>query len=441
MTPNYFSTAGQILLESQENRLVTFFARRDSDTTVQDAEGQIVQMYREGGFFTSSVFLPGNNGDCLQLVGVPTERSDSGVVSRRFRLRDATVDPLGGGLCFPPNSVVSLSGPMEVGVPLTLTATTQDLNGFTAGPPLSSYFAANDIDGAGASLPVTMTFAGIDITGQTGLTFSALVAEDDEAADDWDETDFVHIDYQIDGGGYQDLLHFENDGSQFNSPPFVDTDFDGIGDGTEVTNAFTQFLASIPGTGSTLDIRITFSLNAGDEDIAFDDIQVLNDLDTQLLLEDFEDASVEYTTSIPEFNSGGFDFFTRTDGSDLGSFIGYTAAGGGMQLLGSVTQVEFFVSTDGGQTFTSIGIDSTPGDGFTIDYTPPADGEYQFYSIATDNDSLVESAPLLADDTTTVASTIPDPAEVNVPTLPQLAKIVLALGLLLMVVYRLRRVD
>ncbi|MEM9754237.1 MAG: hypothetical protein AAF916_12765 [Planctomycetota bacterium] len=37
-----------------------------------------------------------------------------------------------------------------------------------------------------------------------------------------------------------------------------------------------------------------------------------------LLVEDFEDAVVGYTTSTPEFTDNGGDYFTRTDGSDIG---------------------------------------------------------------------------------------------------------------------------
>lgn len=48
------------------------------------------------------------------------------------------------------------------------------------------YFAGMDLNGEGAALPLTMTFSGIDISGYTNLSFSALVAEDDDGAnEDW----------------------------------------------------------------------------------------------------------------------------------------------------------------------------------------------------------------------------------------------------------------
>lgn len=144
----------------------------------------------------------------------------------------------------------------------------------------SSYFAAMDLDGEGASLPLTMDFTS-DITGFSNLSFSALIAEDDDGTnEDWDLTDFVHIDYQIDGAGFQNLLHFESvpDGDAFNAVPALDTNVDGDGDGTQLTDTFSLFDAAIAGIGTTLDLRITFGLNAGDEDLAFDNITVTGDL-------------------------------------------------------------------------------------------------------------------------------------------------------------------
>lgn len=141
------------------------------------------------------------------------------------------------------------------------------------------YFAGMDLDGEGATLPLIQTFSGINIAGFENLQFSALVAEDDDGSNqDWDASDFVHIDYQIDGGGFQNLLWFENDGETFNTAPQVDTDFDGTGDGTVVTDTFETFAAGIAGTGSLLDLRITYQLDSGDEDIAFDNILVTGDL-------------------------------------------------------------------------------------------------------------------------------------------------------------------
>ena len=140
----------------------------------------------------------------------------------------------------------------------------------------TSWFAAQDIDAEGASLPATMTFSGIDISGYTSLGFSALFAEDDasDGKEDWDKKDYVKIECSIDGGDFINLLAFENDGSTYNTQAYLDTDFDGTGDGTALTDTFSEFAALIEGTGSTLDIRISFYLDSGDEDIAIDNLSI-----------------------------------------------------------------------------------------------------------------------------------------------------------------------
>lgn len=139
---------------------------------------------------------------------------------------------------------------------------------------LINFFAAQDIDGCASGSSQTITWSGISISGCTGLSFSIDLAEDDDGAtnQDWDVADFVHIDYNIDGGAYTPLIWIENDGATFNSAPFIDSDFDGTGDATEIKSTFQTFTNSISGTGSTLNIRITIALDAGDEDIAFDNL-------------------------------------------------------------------------------------------------------------------------------------------------------------------------
>ena len=141
----------------------------------------------------------------------------------------------------------------------------------------SSYFAAQDIDGEGASSQQTLTFDDINISGFTSLEFRIYLAEDDDGSNqDWDASDFFHVDYDIDNtGSFTNLLHVEATGSSgSNFAPALDTNFDGVGNGTEITSAFVQFTESISGTGSTLDLRLTFDLNSGDEDIAIDNIEV-----------------------------------------------------------------------------------------------------------------------------------------------------------------------
>ena len=145
----------------------------------------------------------------------------------------------------------------------------------------SFYFALMDTDGdAGGAAIITMTFSAIDITGYENLSFSGLFAEDDatDGLEDWDANVSLQIEYSIDGGAFQDMLSFESTGGT-NTGPAQDTDFDGVGDGTALTSAFSLFTAGIVGTGASLVLRVTArNFTAGDEDISFDNLQVTGDL-------------------------------------------------------------------------------------------------------------------------------------------------------------------
>jgi hypothetical protein len=141
----------------------------------------------------------------------------------------------------------------------------------------SYYFAAMDTDGSPCTLPTqTLTYTGIDISSYTNLTFAMLVAEDDasDGNEDWDADTAVTISVSIDGTP-TNILQFSGGGAT-NTEPGLDTDFDGVADSTMLSPAFQEFTAAI-GNGSTADITITFNfLNAGDEDIAIDNIRIID---------------------------------------------------------------------------------------------------------------------------------------------------------------------
>ena len=154
---------------------------------------------------------------------------------------------------------------------------------FTSGVSYASdvgnfHFAANDTDTAGLGATQTITFSSIDISGLTNLNFSGLFAEDDfvDGNEDWDTTSLVYVEVSIDGGAFTKILQFAT-ANLNNSAPLLDTNFDGIGDSTELTETFQNFSAAIAGTGSTLDFRVVMeNLNFDDEDIAFDNLTIFS---------------------------------------------------------------------------------------------------------------------------------------------------------------------
>lgn len=169
-------------------------------------------------------------------------------------------------------------------VPLNGAATPDDgpYTGFNG----ANFFAAEDINdpqGPGVSTQ-TMTFT-IDISGATGLKFSGLFAAGGNSTGGdlgyrYDAEDGVRVRAQIDGGTIQNLLAFEAAepaGDTTNNELRIDANFDGIGDSTgfQPTSAMTAFNdIAITGTGNSLVLSIEVTSTAGDEGIAFDDIEV-----------------------------------------------------------------------------------------------------------------------------------------------------------------------
>ncbi|PHR69272.1 MAG: hypothetical protein COA67_11125 [Lutibacter sp.] len=140
------------------------------------------------------------------------------------------------------------------------------------------FFAAQDTDGAPCTMAIeTMEFTGIDISTYSNLSFAVLVAEDDssDGNEDWDADTNVLIEVNVDGAGYTNMFQFSGGGAT-NTEPGLDTNFDGTADSTPLTSVFTEFVGAMT-SGNSADIRITFTnLNAGDEDIAIDNIRIID---------------------------------------------------------------------------------------------------------------------------------------------------------------------
>ena len=148
-----------------------------------------------------------------------------------------------------------------------------------------SFLGAQDTDGAGCTGTgagsVSASIAGIDISSQTGLVLCFTIAEGTagDGLEDWDNSSNVTISTQIDGGASETVFLAEATGST-NTPPGVDCIGDGLADGPAITDVFTEYCVSIPGTGNSLDININISgLDAGDEDVALDDFTVYSNED------------------------------------------------------------------------------------------------------------------------------------------------------------------
>ncbi|PVW12325.1 hypothetical protein [Marixanthomonas spongiae] len=147
----------------------------------------------------------------------------------------------------------------------------------------NSYFAAQDIDGEGEDANQHIIFENMDVSLYSTIYFDALFAEDDDGSNqDWDDDDYVSVDYSFDNGTtWNSFFAIRNDGTEFNTVPLVDTNLDGTGDGEEITDTFKPFRAAFennsgnnPTSSPTVSIRISMSLDSGDEDIAIDNVLI-----------------------------------------------------------------------------------------------------------------------------------------------------------------------
>jgi hypothetical protein len=147
----------------------------------------------------------------------------------------------------------------------------------------------NDINGPNSVSEVqTLEWTNISISGKTNITFRGLFAANDASAS-WDNgvntggsdppgptgsNDFILIEYAIDAGAYTKLVLFigDNVGTGPGSGKNLreDTNNDGTGDGPELTISLSEITKSIPGTGSTLKIRLSADVNGTNEEWAID---------------------------------------------------------------------------------------------------------------------------------------------------------------------------
>ncbi|MDO6759877.1 hypothetical protein Q4566_06660 [Tamlana sp. 2_MG-2023] len=161
------------------------------------------------------------------------------------------------------------------------------------------FFTAQDIDSYNSShgLPFTLTISNIPIAGYKNLEFRVYLSEDhDNNTSSWEnqsgDNDYVHFDYSIDGHSvFEPLLWVEGNYLRDDDTlASIDNDLDGTGDGTTLNEDFVQFTEQIPhpntpsgstmpATGNIMDIIVEFSLNAGEEDIAIDNIEIWGEPD------------------------------------------------------------------------------------------------------------------------------------------------------------------
>ena len=150
-----------------------------------------------------------------------------------------------------------------------------------------SYFGIEDVNSAGTLsgsgvgttyTDIALQWTNIDVSSYgTNYEFSSYFGEGDalDGNQDWDSSDSLRIFASLDGGSFTQIFGIESGAT---STANVDTNFDGFGDGAEITDMMTNYtvdLGALLGAGNTLTLQfITDGLSAENEDIAFDNVTV-----------------------------------------------------------------------------------------------------------------------------------------------------------------------
>ena len=197
------------------------------------------------------------------------------------------------------------------------------------------WFGAMDVDGPGVAVESeTMTFTGIDISNLTDLTFSGSFAAFFGSFNAWDRDTQVFFEVSIDGGAYEKVMQFASISNRNNRPAAIDTDLDGIGDGARLDSEFTSYSAAISGTGTTLDLRVTFeNLNQIGEEFHLDSLEIAGTTAVDLAVDDLSTSGEDALVNLDLLGNDGVgtsDPVTIISGGGTGVItpILVTSAGG-----------------------------------------------------------------------------------------------------------------
>lgn len=173
----------------------------------------------------------------------------------------------------------------------------------------------------------SIVFGPINIAGKTALEIRLYLAANSSATDRYECDDRIDITYAIDGGGTQTAFSFRTDESPATcavggTPEELrqDRDLNGTGDVAEpaLGQTFQQFQAAIAGTGNNITVTVTFDNDAQTEEMALDQLELLEDSALPVELVSFEALVVEQHVKLnwataTEANNSGFEVQRSND--------------------------------------------------------------------------------------------------------------------------------
>lgn len=128
--------------------------------------------------------------------------------------------------------------------------------------------------------------------------------------DECETNDRIKITYKFNNSGWNNLLWFagDDDSGSNNDEIAVDNDFNGTGEGTELTSSFQTFTRPISGSGNTITIRVTIEqFRANGEDFALDNLKLYGDAQNNQIIY----ANGSWSPLKPNKNSGAVDVLVQ----------------------------------------------------------------------------------------------------------------------------------
>jgi Secretion system C-terminal sorting domain len=222
-------------------------------------------------------------------------------------------------------------------------------------------FTASGAQGAATNSPnneLQIEWTGIDISGKSGLSFRGLLAAN-STNEPWDNTiacisgvgttntDYIIVEYRIDGGPYTSLIRFYNRGSASGTGDkylFEDTDNNNCGDGTQLVNTFAEFTKPIAGTGTILNLRIRVYCEGNNEEWGIDNFRLFYTSALPVTITQFNGQAKNNSnqlswTTATELNSSHFEIEKSADGTLFKKI-------GSVQSKGSTTNQQHYLFTD-----------------------------------------------------------------------------------------------
>ncbi len=146
----------------------------------------------------------------------------------------------------------------------------------------SHLMGALRLNSLAANAEASVVFSDIDVLGMSSISVDLKVGA--RNGNFYDNAigirDYLYVEINVDGAGWTTVGAFRSTapGSNNSRPMAQDTDFDGVGDGAVLKPNMRNFRLAVPGTGSSMDVRIRFRTNAANEEIYFDRMRVRGSL-------------------------------------------------------------------------------------------------------------------------------------------------------------------